>query len=279
MKIRIGYELVFHCPRPTQMLLVLNIHPSRVADLIIAEQIFSEPRIPVRSYFDSYGNHCTRIIAPKGLLQLSTDTVIEENGVSDTVNPKVRHIPVEHLPDETLIFLLGSRYCETDRLVDIAWQLFGNEVTDCYRVQAICNYVHNHIAFSCQDARKTKTAWEVFKEKKGVYRDYAHLAITLCRCMNIPARYCTGYLVDTGFPQPHAEMDFAAWFEVYLDGHWHLFNPRNNAPRSGHILIARGRDAADVAITTAFGPNTLEYFKVHTDEIQESSPSHQKEIS
>ncbi|GGD54501.1 transglutaminase-like domain-containing protein [Lacimicrobium alkaliphilum] len=279
MKIRIGYELVFDCPQPTPMILALNVHPSRVPDLIVADEVFSDPKIPVHAYFDSYGNRCSRIVAPKGLLQLSTDAVIEDNGLPDAVNPQARQSPVEQLPDKTLIFLLGSRYCETDPLVDIAWQLFGNKVTGWSRVQAICNFVHNHVEFGYQYARSTRTAWGVFNEKKGVCRDYAHLAITLCRCMNIPARYCTGYLGDMGVAPPHAEMDFAAWFEAYLDGRWYLFDPRNNTPRIGHILIARGRDAADVAITTAFGPNTLEYFKVHTDEIQESSPSPPKEIA
>lgn len=267
MRIRIGYELVFDCPKPTPMILTLNVHSTRVPDLVVADHIVADPPIPVAAYFDSYGNHCSRIVAPTGTLRLSTDAVINDSGLADAVNPQAAQIPVEKLPDETLLFLLGSRYCETDPLINTAWQLFNNNVTGWCRVQAICDYVHNHIEFGYHHARNTRTAWEVLHEKKGVCRDYAHLAIALCRCMNIPARYCTGYLGDMGIPPPYGEMDFAAWFEAYLDDRWYTFDPRNNMPRIGRILIARGRDAADVAISTAFGPNTLESFKVRTDEI------------
>ncbi|MFO7578342.1 MAG: transglutaminase family protein, partial [Pelovirga sp.] len=192
-----------------------------------------------------------------------------DSGLPDVMNPEARQTPVELLPDETLQFLLGSRYCETDPLINTAWQLFSNHVTGWSRVQAICDYTHNHIEFGYHHARSTKTAWEVFQDQKGVCRDYAHLAITLCRCLNIPARYCTGYLGDMGTPPPYAEMDFAAWLEAYLDGQWYVFDPRNNTRRIGRVLIARGRDATDVAISTAFGPSTLKHFKVYTDEVRE----------
>ncbi len=270
MKIRIGYELEFDCPKPTPMIFTLNVHPTRAPDLIVRDQVVVDPPIPTTAYFDGYGNHCLRVIAPAGILRLSTNAVIKDNGVPDAVNSKARQTAVEQLPDETLLFLLGSRYCETDLLGDTAWQLFNNNLTGWSRVKAICDYAHNHIEFGYHYARNTRTAWDVFQEKKGVCRDYAHLAITLCRCLNIPARYCTGYLGDIGVPPPYAEMDFAAWFEAYLDGQWYVFDPRNNTPRIGRILIARGRDAADVAISTAFGPNNLRCFKVHTDEIRES---------
>lgn len=273
MKIRIGYELLFDCPKPTPMILTLNVHSTRVPDLIVPDHIVADPPIPVDTCFDSYGNQCARILAPKGMLHLSTDAVINDSGLPDAVNPRARQTAVEQLPDNTLLFLLGSRYCETDLLADTAWQLFSNNVTGWSRAQAICDYVHNHIVFGYHDARNTRTAWEVLQEKKGVCRDFAHLAIALCRCMNIPARYCTGYLGDMGNPPPYGEMDFAAWFEAYLDGRWYIFDPRNNMPRIGRILIARGRDAADVAISTAFGPNTLKCFKVHTDESRESCSS------
>ena len=173
------------------------------------------------------------------------------------------------MPEETLLFLLGSRYCETDRLSETAWQLFGNSPTGWGRVQAICDHVHRHITFGYEHAR-SKTAWEAFQEGTGVCRDFAHLAIAFCRCMNIPARYCTGYLGDIGVPPPYGPMDFAAWFEAYLDGHWYTFDARNNIPRIGRVLIARGRDAADVAISSTFGPNTLKSFKVRTDEVSEA---------
>lgn len=270
MKIRIGYELVFDFPKPTPLILTLNVHPTRVPDLIVPDQVVAEPPVPIAAYFDSYGNHCSRAVAPEGILRLSTDAVINDSGLPDAVNAEARQTAVEQLPDETLLFLLGSRYCETDPLADTAWQLFSHHVTGWSRVQAICDYVHHHIEFGYHHARNTRTAWDVLQERKGVCRDYAHLAIALCRCLNIPARYCTGYLGDMGVPPPYAEMDFAAWFEAYLDGQWYIFDPRNNTPRIGRILIARGRDAADVAISTAFGPNILRCFKVHTDEIRES---------
>ncbi|WP_339799811.1 transglutaminase family protein [uncultured Marinobacter sp.] len=273
MMIRIGYELVFECPQPTPMILTLRVHPSRFPDLLVADDMVAEPPVPMSDYRDSYGNQCARIVAPQGILKLSADAIINDDGLADVTNPEAGQTAVEQLPDDTLLFLLGSRYCETDPLIDTAWQLFSNNVSGWRRVQAICDYVHNHIEFGYQHARNTRTAWEVFEEKKGVCRDYAHLAIALCRCMNIPARYCTGYLGDIGIPPPYGEMDFAAWFEAYLDGRWYIFDPRNNSPRIGRILIARGRDAADVAISTAFGFNTLKSFKVYTDEILERGPA------
>lgn len=275
MKIRIGYELVFACPKPTPMILALNVHPTRIPDLIAPDPVVADPPITIDAFFDSYGNKCARIIAPEGNLRVTTDAFINDNGLPDPVNLRARQTPVEQLPPDTLQFLLGSRYCETDLLADTAWQLFSNNATGWSRVQDICDYVNSHIEFGYQHARKTRTAWEVFQEKKGVCRDYAHLAITLCRSMNIPARYCTGYLGDMGMPPPYEEMDFAAWFEAYLDGRWYIFDPRNNTPRIGRILLARGRDATDVAIVTAFGPNTLKSFKVHTDEVRETQSSQQ----
>ncbi len=270
MKIRIGYELVFDCPKPTPMILALNVHATRVSDLIAPDHVVADPPIPIDACLDSYGNQCARIVAPEGKLRISTDAYINDSGLPDPVNLRARQTPVEQLPPDTLQFLLGSRYCETDLLADTAWQLFSNNVTGWSRVQDICDYVNSHIEFGYHHACKTKTAWQVHKEKKGVCRDYAHLAIALCRSMNIPARYCTGYLGDMGMPPPYEKMDFAAWFEAYLDGKWYIFDPRNNTPRIGRVLIARGRDATDVAIVTAFGTNTLKSFKVHTDEVRET---------
>lgn len=269
MKIRIGYELEFNFPKPTPMILTLKVHSSRVADLLVPDHVVAAPPIPISDYRDTYGNRCSRIVAPAGSLRLSTNAVINDSGLPDAMNTAARQTAVEQLPYETLQYLFGSRYCETEPLIDTAWRLFSHHVTGWSRVQAICDYVHHHIEFGYHYARSTKTAWEVFQEKKGVCRDFAHLGITLCRCLNIPARYCTGYLGDIGMPPPYAEMDFAAWFEAYLDGQWYVFDPRNNARRIGRILIARGRDAADVAISTTFGPSTLKYFKVHTDEISD----------
>ncbi len=266
MKINIGYEIIYDCPQPTPMILTLNVHHTRVADLIVPDNMLTDPPIPITAYHDGYGNWCSRIVAPKGQLRLFTNAVISDTGQTDSFAPQAKQTPVENLPDDTLVFLLGSRYCETDRLSEIAWQLFDKLPKGWMRVQLICDYVNQHIAFGYQHARRTKTAWEAFQEKTGVCRDYAHLAITFCRCMNIPARYCTGYLGDIGIAPLPGVMDFAGWFEAYLDGRWYTFDARNNAPRIGRVLIARGRDAADVAISSTFGPNTLVKFRVRTDE-------------
>jgi transglutaminase-like putative cysteine protease len=267
MKIRIGYDIVYDCPQPTPMILTLSVHFTRVSDLIAPDHLRTDPPVPLTAYRDLYGNWCSRIVAPQGLLRLSTDAVIRDSGLPDVVAWQARQTPVPELPDDTLLFLLGSRYCETDRLTETAWQLFDRSPPGWGRVQAICDFVHHHIKFGYEYARRTKTAWEAFQERTGVCRDYAHLAITFCRCMNIPARYCTGYLGDIGTPPPYGPMDFAGWFEAFLDGQWYTFDARNNTPRIGRVLIARGRDAADVAISSTFGPNVLKSFAVRTDEV------------
>jgi transglutaminase-like putative cysteine protease len=269
MLIRVGYELQYAFPQPTPLIATLNVHYSRVSDLVSPDHMHLAPSVPVRAYRDGFGNWCTRLVAPAGVLTISTDAIVRDTGVHDPVVPSAQQHSVETLPEDTLLFLLGSRYCETDRFTDIAWKLFGNAPAGWARVQAICDFVHGHIAFGYQYARPTKTAWEAWSERQGVCRDYAHLAITFCRCLNIPARYCTGYLGDIGIPPVDAPMDFAGWFEAFLGGQWYTFDPRNNVPRIGRVLIARGRDAADVAITTTFGPNTLQRFVVRTDEVPE----------
>ena len=267
MQLRIGYELIYSIPQPTPMILVVNVHDSRASDLVVPDHIITEPSLPVTTYRDSFGNVCTRILAPPGKLRLASDGVINDNGQPDEVVSTAGQSAVQDLPEDTLVYLLGSRYCETDLLSQTAWHLFGGTTPGYARVQAICDYVHNHIAFNYQNARATRGASDAFNERTGVCRDFAHLAISFCRCMNIPARYCTGYLSDVGTPPPWAVGDFAAWFEAWIGGRWHLFDPRNNVPRIGRILMARGRDASDVAIVTTFGPNFLESFKVWTDEI------------
>jgi transglutaminase-like putative cysteine protease len=266
IEMRVGYELTYECPQPTPMIFALSVHYTRASDIVVPDHLIAAPPVPTAAYRDSFGNWCTRIVAPQGEVRLSADAVIRDSGQPDPVALHARQTAVEQLPDETLLFLLGSRYCETDRLSDLAWQLFGTSPSGWGRVQAICDYVHRRIAFGYEHARPTKTAWEAFQERKGVCRDYAHLAVTFCRCMNIPARYCTGYLPDIGVPPPYGPMDFAGWFEAYLDGRWYTFDPRNNVPRIGRVLIARGRDAADVAISSTFGPNTLKSFSVRAAE-------------
>jgi transglutaminase-like putative cysteine protease len=259
--------MVYDCPQPTPMIFNLNVHFTRVSDLIGRDDIVFDPPVPMAAYRDSFGNWCTRVVAPKGRMRLTANATVNDSGLPDVIVPDARQMSVPELPEETLLFLLGSRYCETDRLSETAWSLFGHTVPGWARVQAICDYVHNHIVFGYQHARMTRTALEAFHDKTGVCRDYAHLAVAFCRCMNIPARYCTGYLGDIGMPPPYGTMDFAAWFEVFLGGQWYTFDARNNMPRIGRVLIARGRDASDVAISSTFGPNTLFSFKVWTDEV------------
>jgi transglutaminase-like putative cysteine protease len=267
MKIRVGYELTYACPQATPMILALNIHASRVADVLVPDFVCTSPSTPMTGYVDSFGNWCTRLVAPSGVFRIFADALVYDSGLPDAVPLAAPHTPVEALPEETLQFLLGSRYCETDVLSPIAWQLFGNTPAGWPRVQAICDFVHGHLQFGYGFARPTKTAWDAYRERAGVCRDFAHLAIALCRCMNIPARYCTGYLGDIGVPASTAPMDFSGWFEAFVGGQWYTCDARHNVPRVGRVLIARGRDAHDVAISTAFGPSTLTRFQVWTDQV------------
>jgi transglutaminase-like putative cysteine protease len=266
MQIRFGYELVYRCPQPVPMILMLEVHPSRTRDLLRPDRLTAAPPVPLDRYMDGFGNMCTRIVAPAGGIRLAADALIHDTGLPDPTYEYAQEQAVESLPYDALVYLLGSRYCETERLMDEAWRRFGHLAPGWGRVQAVCDFAHQHIAFGYHFARPTKTASEAYTERQGVCRDYAHLAITLLRCLNIPARYCTGYLGDIGVTLPDAPMDFAGWLEAYIGGAWHTFDPRNNQRRIGRILIARGRDAADVAISTAFGPNLLQVFRVWTDE-------------
>lgn len=267
MQIHIGYEIVYECAQAVPMILTLHVHSSRACDLVTPDCLVTEPAVPITAYHDSYGNWCSRLVAPPGEFKLSAHGLVNDGGQPDAVVPGTRQHPIHELPPETLLYLLGSRYCETDLLSDTAWQLFGSSPEGWGRVQAICDYVNQHIVFDYQHACATKTAREVFNERLGVCRDYVHLALAFCRCMNIPARYCTGYLSDIGAPPPYGVMDFAAWMEVYLGGQWHMFDARNNKPHIGRILMARGRDAADVALSTSFGPSMLKSFTVWADEV------------
>jgi transglutaminase-like putative cysteine protease len=264
MQIKIGCQLTFECPQPTPMILMLNVHHSRVSDLVAPDHVIARPSSSINSYRDSFGNWCTRLIADAGTTRVGTDAVIHDSGQTDVTLPGLEQVAVEHLPSDTLMYLMGSRYCETDSLSETAWQLFGHVQPGWARVQAICDYVHNHIQFGYAYARSTRTATEAFHERRGVCRDYTHLAVAFCRCMNIPARYCTGYLGDIGVPASPDPMDFSAWFEAYLGNAWYPFDPRNNRPSIGRVLIARGRDAADVPISNAFGPHALTGFDVWT---------------
>lgn len=268
MNIRLGYELVYQCWQPTPMILSLNIHYTRAGDLVSADNMLTDPWVPLVLYRDGFGNWCTRLVAPAGRIRITADAVINDRGLPDPIVPDAQQHSVDALPEETLVYLLGSRYCDSENLSNIAWNMFGNTSGGWTRVQAICDFVHRHITFGYQFARSTRTASEAYYEQRGVCRDYTHLAIAFCRCLNIPARYCTGYISDIGLPPTLEPQDFAAWFEVYIGGAWYTFDARNNAPRFGRVLIARGRDAADVAISMTFGQNVLEGFRVWVDEVK-----------
>jgi transglutaminase-like putative cysteine protease len=273
MLIHIGYEMVFDVPAPVAMTLLLYVHPEREGDLRRPNRVVVEPAVPVQEFTDWFGNRCGRILAPAGKLRITADNVVADCGLPDRVNPGAGQIPVADLPEEILRFLLPSRYCEVDRLGDVAWGLFGHTAPGWPRVQAVCHWVHENVTFGYEFARPTKTAHDVYTERQGVCRDFMHLAITFCRCLNIPARYATGYLGDIGVPPAPYPMDFSAWFEVYLGGEWYTWDARHNVPRIGRVLMARGRDAVDVALTTSFGPSTLERFTVWTDEDPEPQPA------
>ncbi|WP_045008549.1 MULTISPECIES: transglutaminase family protein [unclassified Bradyrhizobium] len=270
MKIRAGYDIAFNCVQDVPMVLMLTVHPTRQHDLLTDHTIQISPHVAARNYADAFGNVCTRLVAPAGQIEMRSEFIIEDSGLPDAVVPHAAQAPLHDLPDEALVYLLGSRYCDTQKLTELAWALFGSVNGGWQRVQAICDYVHNRIQFGYQFARSDRIASEGNAEQIGVCRDFAHLAVTLCRCMNIPARYCTGYLGDIGVPLDPAPMDFSAWFEVYLGGRWHTFDARHNHPRIGRIVIARGRDAADVAISTTFGPARLVRFTVLTEELAQN---------
>ena len=270
MRIRAGFKIAYDCPAPTPMILMLSLRPERLGDLVTPQLVASEPSVPLHEYRDMFGNICHRLVAPGGLITFTADFVVEDSGLLDAYVPDAVQHPIEELPDDVLVYLLASRYCETELLADFAWSQFGATPLGWPRVQAIVAYAHQRIAFDYMKARNTRTAFEGNQEQVGVCRDYAHLAVTLCRCMNIPARYCTGYLGDIGVPAVDAPMDFSAWFEVYLGGEWRTFDARHNKARIGRLKMAQGRDATDVAITTHFGPALLKTFDVITEELPQA---------
>jgi transglutaminase-like putative cysteine protease len=266
MQIRAGYDISYDCVGPTPMLLVLSVRPERISDLITPQTMTIDPLVPVDEYRDGFGNICHRLLAPPGRITFSADFTVHDSGLPDEENLDAVQHPIEDLPPEVLVYLLGSRYCETDKLIDIAWSLFGHIPPGWRRVQAIVDYVHNRILFGYPHARLDRTAYGAHLDCVGVCRDFAHLAVTLCRCMNIPARYCTGYLGDIGIDPIPGPMDFSAWFQVFLSGRWYAFDARHNKPRVGRVLQAWGRDATDVAIATTFGPANLLKFDVIAEE-------------
>ncbi|KRE18126.1 transglutaminase [Bosea sp. Root381] len=276
MRIRCGYNIEIACQEELPLITLLDVSPSRRGDLLTPDEMtvtsLRDPalKIPTRRHPDAFGNICRRITAPPGGIALRAESIVHDAGEFDPVDPAAGEVPPSRLPDETLVYLLGSRYCETDLLAGRAWGLFGQIPPGWQRVQAIVDFVHNHLSFGYHFARSTRTAAEAFEERVGVCRDFAHLAITLCRCMNVPARYCNGYLGDIGVPPNPAPMDFNAWFEAFIGGRWYTFDARHNQRRIGRIAIARGRDATDVAMLSSFGPHTLQRFEVITEEVEET---------
>lgn len=266
MLIRLGYDLQFQVAAPVPMVAHLNVHPSRKADLVEPDLLRVEPESEVEYYIDSFGNQAARFLMPVGTVRLYNSTLIQDSGQLDAEDPLAQEVPVERLPPETLRYLLASRYCEVDLLSNTAAELFGAVPRGWQRVQAVCQWVNRNVTFGYQFARPTRTALDVYTERVGVCRDFQHLAVTFCRCLNIPARYVTGYLGDIGVPLT-PPMDFSAWFEAYLDDRWWTFDARHNTPRIGRVLMAVGRDATDVAITTSFGSAQLLQFQVVTDEV------------
>ena len=273
--IQIGYDIVLQLFNASAVIFLLRVHPSRRSTLLAAEDFDIEPDLPIHYYRDSFGNHCGRLNAQAGRIRFHNHAVVQDSGEPDIFAAEAEEEVVWRMPSDALTFLLPSRYCEVDsELMSFAWEKFGPIAPGWNRVQAICDFVHEHIHFDYQHARSNRTALEAFREKVGVCRDFTHLAITLCRCLNIPARYVTGYLGDIGVPPMDAPMDFSAWMEVYLNGRWFSFDARHNQPRIGRIVIGRGRDAADVPITMVFANHRLEKFTVVTEEIQMNGKQH-----
>ncbi|MGC2656689.1 MAG: transglutaminase family protein [Bryobacteraceae bacterium] len=269
MLIRLGYDIQFNIPSPTPMIALLHVYPERAKDLREPDELLTEPPVAIQEYIDSFGNRCSRFVAEPGYIRLYTSTLIEDSGLEDPILLQARQHEVAELPAETLQFLLASRYCEVDLMSSIAMELFGHTQPGWSRVYAITSWVNQKVTFGYPFARSTRTALDTYTERMGVCRDFQHLAITFCRAMNIPARYATGYLGDIGVPLSDTPMDFSAWFEVYLDGAWRTCDARHNRPRIGRVLMAVGRDAADVALTTSFGNARLTQFSVVTDEVKE----------
>ena len=269
MLIRLGYDIIFDTPRPAAVVALLKVHPSRANDLREPDQLTLEPATSVECYLDSFGNNSCRFLAPAGQIRLMNSTLICDTGAPDPVAPWAREIPVQNLPIDAVRYLYNSRYCEVDRMSNIAAELFGGVAPGWNRVQAVCSWIHEKVTFGYQYANAMKTALDVFTDRFGVCRDFQHLAVTMCRALNIPARYATGYLGDIGVPAAPVPMDFSAWFEAYLEDRWWTFDARHNRPRVGRVLMAVGRDASDVALTTSFGIANLRQFTVITEEVPE----------
>ena len=268
MHIRVGCEFQYEATWPTPTVMLVEPHRDG-AHTIVREEWKITPDIEKHAYYDIYGNLCQRLVLPQGAHSLSYDAVVKVSDDWDPVAPETPQLPVEDLPDDTLLYTLPSRFCQSDALSDTAWQLFGNSEPGWKRVQAVCDWVHEHIRFQYGTSTPLTSAVDVYEQSVGVCRDFTHLAVTFCRALNIPTRYVFGYIPDIGVPPPDDPMDFCAWMEVYLGDRWWTFDPRNNMPRVGRVLIGRGRDALDVAMVTSYGSPTLKQMTVWADEAQE----------
>jgi transglutaminase-like putative cysteine protease len=270
MLIRYGFHIGLEVAQPTPLIMALDIHPERRGDIVEEQALGIEPSGPLHSYIDGFGNLCRRAVIQPGETILSCTGIVRDSGNPDAYDTAAEQVPVHELPDEALVYLLASRYCETDLMGGLAWSLFGHIQGGHARVQAVCDFVHDHLTFGYENARPTRTAMQAYEERLGVCRDFTHLAVTLVRCLNIPARYCNGYLGDIGIPPVPLPMDFNAWFEAYIGGRWVTFDPRHNIPRIGRVVIARGRDATDIPMVNSFGPHFLSRFEVITEEVKEA---------
>ncbi len=248
------------------MLLALSVHPSFEGRIIGEDRVRSSGSNAIIEYIDGFGNRISRTVAPRGTTMFWSDCVVEVDGIPDQPAFNAKQHPVQDLPSETLNFLTASRYCDFDKMVAFAWNRFGQHPEGWLRVQAISDFVHHHVQFGYQFGRPDKTAADVFGDQTGVCRDFAHLGVSLCRAMNIPARYVSGYLGDIGVPDAGFD-DFCAWFEVYLGDGWHTVDARYNTPRIGRVLMVKGTDASDVAMITSFGAYQLSRFNVWTTEM------------
>lgn len=273
------FDLQFNLPAPVAMVTVLHLYPTLEPQLRSGNELKVEmlsgytdvpnTAVPTTEYLDSFGNRCARFHAPAGYLRLSGQSILDADPLPDRIYSDANQAQIEDLPSDVLQFLLPSRYCQIDQFGAIAQDLFSHYTPGWARATAIRDWVHDKVTFNYNAARPTKTALDVFMERVGVCRDFQHLAITLSRCLNIPARYVTGYIGDIRRPYSGAG-DFSAWYQVFLDGQWIDLDARHNYPRLGRLLMAVGRDAADVAITTSFGAAYLASFYVESNEIDEA---------
>ena len=274
LRLRLGCQMTYWFPQETPLIALVNVHYSRADDLIVPDPIATFPKVPVVSYRDLFGNWCVRMTAPAGEFTIGTDCLIRDSGQPDRFDETAEQHAIEDLPYDALTYLLPSRYCDSDVLMADALTLFGQTPPDGRRVQAIVDYVHNHLVFSYPNARPTRTAAEAHHERSGVCRDFTHLAIAFCRAMNIPAMYCSGYISDVNMPGPdYPAQDFCAWMRVYLGGQWRDYDPRNNKPMTGRVLCTTGRDAADTPLIHSFGWHALNSFKVWADPVNAGTPA------